>query len=194
MQFEILDRLDAARPRAEEMIRSVYRDRYGARLAGFPDRLAAVLDRKGEPICAAGLRDAECGFFSEIYLDRPVEREIAKLAREPVSRNSILEVTTLAAARPGAAFQLIDYIAANSTRGGMRWGLFTATRPLRHGLLRAGAGFIELKRADRSRVADPCQWGRYYETDPFVCAVSGDACQSRASHRHQETDEVRLHA
>ena len=87
----------------------------------------------------------------------------------------------LAAARPGAAFTLIDRITADGRARGMRWGLFTATRPLRHGLLRAGAGLIELGRADPGRLADAGCWGRYYETDPFVCAVAGDACMSRAA-------------
>lgn len=180
-RFALIDRTDPRRAAVEALIRTVYQARYGADVPAFPDRLAAIFDADGLPHCAAGLRDAASGFFSEVYLDRPVEEAISALALEPAPREAVLEVTTLAAARPGAAFTLIDRITADGRARGMRWGLFTATRPLRHGLLRAGAGLIELGRADPGRLADAGCWGRYYETDPFVCAVAGDACMSRAA-------------
>lgn len=181
MQFRIVDSNDPSRTEVEELIRSVYRDRYNATIDSFPENLAVALSPDGVPVCAAGVRTIDTGFFSEIYLDHPVEQAIAQLATEPVARGTILEVTTLAALRPGAAFRLIDFIIANGRETGMRWGLFTATRPLRHALLRAGAGLIELARAEPHRVSNPADWGSYYDTSPFVCAISGDACATRAA-------------
>lgn len=181
MQFKIVSRTDPDRAIAEALIQDVYYRRYEAAVAQFPDRLAVAIDPTGTAVCAAGIRTADSGFFSEIYLEQPVEQAIARLAVEPVARETVLEVTTLAALRPGAAFRLIDFIIADGREAGMRWGLFTATRPLRHGLLRAGVGLIEVTRAERHRAPDPDIWGRYYETDPFVCAVSGETCCSRAA-------------
>lgn len=174
MPFAFIRPDSGRRGAVETMIRSVYRARYGAEITDFPPRLAALFDGRGAPLCAAGLRDDDTGFFSEIYLNQSVESAIAQLAREPVDRKSILEVTTLAAAHPGHALKLVDHIVADGEARGMRWGLFTATRPLRIGLRRSGAGVLELALADRNRVPNARQWGSYYETNPIVCAVSGE--------------------
>ncbi len=174
MSFAFIKPGDRRRETVEAMIRSVYRDRYGASIAEFPACLAAFFSADGALLCAAGLRDHDSGFFSESYLDQSVETAIARLAHEPVARASILEVTTLAAAHPGHALRLIDHIVADGEARGMRWGLFTATRPLRIGLRRSGAGVLEIALAERHRIPNFEQWGSYYDTNPIVCAVSGE--------------------
>ncbi|RVU33898.1 hypothetical protein EOI86_22465 [Hwanghaeella grinnelliae] len=174
MPFAIIRPDDRRRTAVETMIRSVYRDRYQAMIADFPPCLAALFNADNVPLCAAGLRDDDSGFFSEVYLDQSVEASIARLAREPVARTSILEVTTLAASHPGHALKLVDHIVADGEQRGMKWGLFTATRPLRIGLRRSGAGVLEIALAEQHRVENAEQWGSYYETNPIVCAVSGD--------------------
>jgi len=199
MPIAIIRPDDRRRTAVETMIRSVYRDRYQAKIAEFPPALAALFNDDGIPLCAAGLRDDASGFFSEVYLDQSVEASIARLAREPVARTSILEVTTLAAAHPGHALTLVDHIVADGEGRGMKWGLFTATRPLRIGLRRNGAGVLEIALAERHRVENAEQWGSYYETNPIVCAVSGDgygdsAVQSatrRSVSLHKEQERAR---
>ena len=197
MSFAFIEPDDRRRSAVETMIRSVYRDRYGATIADFPPRLAAFFSADGTPLCAAGLRDDDSGFFSEIYLDQSVEAAIARLAREPVARTSIMEVTTLAASHPGHALKLVDRIVADGEARGMRWGLFTATRPLRVGLRRSGAGVLEIARAERHRISNFEQWGSYYDTNPIVCAVSGEgygdsaAASARRSTKIEQSKEAR---
>ena len=45
-----------SRDAAEHCISSIYAHEYGAEVPAFPKRLVAVLDGRGEPLCAAGLR------------------------------------------------------------------------------------------------------------------------------------------
>jgi len=173
MISRFLDRTDPGRAEAEQMIRDVYFSRYGAWIREFPERLAAVYDGGGAPVCAAGMREANGGFFSECYLDGPAERIIGQLAGEYAGRDTILEVTTLAATRAGAGFQLLDAVMQDAVARGMRWGLFTATSSLRNAFRRIGISLFEIVPAARSRVGNPESWGTYYETDPMVCVIEG---------------------
>lgn len=179
MDTRLLAGDDPARTRAEQMVRTVYRETYGASIDGFPPLMAAVLDEHGRALCAAGLRDAAIGFFSECYLDVPVETGIAAAAREPVTRDRVLEVTTLAAVHPGLALDLVAFVIEHGRFRGMRFGIFTATAPLRRALARAGLELHALAPATAARVARPRQWGCYYRTRPWVCAVA-DPLRERA--------------
>jgi len=173
MLVRSVDPDDQARADVERMISTVYLARYNARVTSFPDRLCASFNPEGEVVCAAGVRNSDTGFFSEVYLENPIEKEIARKARMPVLRSSVLEVTTLAATRPGYMLPLVDFIVSSGQSTGKRWGFFTATRPLRCALRRLNLGLIELASAYPSRLSYPETWGRYYETAPSVCAVAG---------------------
>ena len=172
MQTALVTAAHPERTRVEDMVRTVYERVYGARIDSFPPLMAAVLGDDGRALCAAGLRTDGSGFFSECYLDVPVEVGIASAAREPVSRGHVLEVTTLAAAKPGLSLVLVGSVIEHARRQGIRWGMFTATAPLRRALGRAGLTLHQLAPAVASRVPDPAIWGSYYQTRPWVCAVA----------------------
>lgn len=131
MNTTLLARAHPGRDRVEEMVRTVYANTYGARIASFPDLMAAVVDRAGEPLCAAGLRTAASGYFSECYLDLPVEASIAAAAREPVARGQVLEVTTLASVRSALSPALVRFVIEFAGSMGICWGTFTVTARLR---------------------------------------------------------------
>ena len=175
MQTRIITRDEPDRSAVEDMVRTVYFDRYGAWIEFFPDRMAAVFDSDQLPVCAAGLRDAVTGFFSEAYIDDPVEHAIAVASGLLPDRNTVLEVTTLAAVRSGYVLQLLNFIMAEATLRQMTWGLFTATRQLRLALQRIKAPVFDLAAADSARIANATLWGSYYSTDPRVCAIAGPA-------------------
>ncbi|MEQ9490559.1 MAG: thermostable hemolysin [Alphaproteobacteria bacterium] len=175
MQTRIVTRDDPDRQAVETMIRAVYFNRYGAWIDLFPDRLAAAFDSERNPVCAAGLRDAVTGFFSEAYINDPVEHAIAGVSGYQPDRDSVLEVTTLAGIRSGYVLQLLGFIMTDATRRGMTWGLFTATQQLRLILKRIRAPIFELAAADSARIANAALWGSYYTTDPRVCAIAGPA-------------------
>ena len=179
MRFEIVLPESALRPAVESMVRTVFYTEYGARIAAFPERMIVVLDDSGAPRCAAGLRDARTGFFSEQYLTQPLEQAIAAAAGREVPRSAVLELGSVAASRPGALLMLLRGFAHIGLDSGYRWGVFTATDRLRRLARRFAIDIADLGSASASRVANPQDWGRYYDNDPRVCAVEGLPAEAR---------------
>jgi hypothetical protein len=175
---------DDRRRSAEEFIRNTYAACYGARLETFPSRIIALLDHRDEILCAAGLRFLDDGFFSESYLDAPIEDVVSAILARPVNRNAIFEVTTLASRAPLATAEFISEIGAFGERAGFEWSFFTLTRRLHLMVRRLGIALTYLGEADRRRIADSERWGTYYACQPKVYAVasrrltmSGDGSQ-----------------
>ncbi len=181
MTIAILNRNHALFPHAENLIKTVFAREYGATINHLPDRILAVSDADDNLLCAAGLRDSVSGIFSECYLDLPAEQAIEQKVHRPVCRDQILELTALAAARPGAMAALLQGFAGIGLEAGYRWGLFTATTRLRRMTRRIGIDLIELSEARRDRVPDPDNWGNYYDQEPSVCAVEGIPAQGYLS-------------
>src|ERR1700722_5697446 len=109
LKTALLTNDDPRRHSAEEFIRKIYADRYGALLETFPSRIFALLDNRDEILCAAGLRFLEDGFFSERYLDIPIEDAVRAISIRPVNRSAIFEVT-LASRAPLATTEFIAEI------------------------------------------------------------------------------------
>jgi hypothetical protein len=163
---------DARRRSAEEFIRSTYAARYGARLEAFPSRIFALLDHRDEVLCAAGLRFFDNGFFSESYLDTPIEDVVSAISARAVNRNAIFEVTTLASRAPRATAEFIAEIGTFGEKAGFEWSFFTLTRRLHLMVRRLGIALTCLGEADRRRIADAERWGTYYDCQPNVYAVA----------------------
>ncbi|MBT3329897.1 MAG: hypothetical protein HOK21_24285 [Rhodospirillaceae bacterium] len=177
MSLAILTRSHGLFSQAETLIGDVFTREYGATVDHLPDRILVVLGVDDELLCAAGLRDSASGIFSECYLDVPAETAIEGRVGQPVRREQILELTALAAARPGAMAALLQGFASLGLEAGYRWGLFTATKRLRRMARRIGIDLIELSEARRDRISDPENWGSYYDQQPVVCAVEGKSAQ-----------------
>lgn len=162
---------NAARPAVETFIRSRYDRTYEARLDAFPTRLFAVLRNDGAPLAAAGLRLQEDGFFSEAYLDAPIETLALPALGHHVPRGAFLEVTTLVSGTPFALFPLMASLLSWGRERDLGCGVFTATAHLRKLFLRLGIPFVPLVAADPHRLPNAADWGRYYERDPWVCLM-----------------------
>lgn len=158
------------RAETEDAIRAAFRREHDARLAGFPRTLVAQIDERGV-VCAAALRFAEDGFFSERYLEGPVEETVSRHSGVRAERDTLAEVGSLASARPGQVWSLVGGVIHHLHGLGIRWAVFTATARLRTLLRWSGVPLIELAAADPSRVEDPDDWGGYYHHDPRVMAV-----------------------
>lgn len=159
-----IDRNHPLRRTVEDGIISAYARSFGASISAFPDRLLCILDEAGIPSCAAGLRHAEDGFFSDFYMDRP----LIKL----LNPGPIVEVGPLAALQPGTSWMLVSQIISLCLKAGAEWAVFTATKELRQLLTHRALPFIGLSPANRERVPEPGIWGDYYQHDPWVCAVA----------------------
>jgi hypothetical protein len=163
---------DARRRSAEEFIKNTYAARYGARLETFPSRIIALLDHRDEILCAAGLRFLDDGFFSERYLDTPIEDVVSAISARAVNRSAIFEVTTLASRAPLATAEFIAEIGSFGEKAGFGWSFFTLTRRLHLMVSRLGIALTYLGEADRRRIADSERWGTYYACQPKVYAVA----------------------
>jgi hypothetical protein len=163
---------DPRRHPVEDFIKKIYAARYGARLETFPSRIIALLGNRDEILCAAGLRFLEDGFFSERYLDTPIENAVSAISARAVDRSAIFEVTTLASQAPLATAEFIAEIGAFGERAGFEWSFFTLTRRLHLMVRRLGIALTCLGEADRRRIADSERWGTYYASQPKVYAVA----------------------
>ena len=170
------------RPAAEQLIAEVYALHYAARITTFPATLIGMRSDRDTLLCAAGLRFAADGFFSECYLDAPVDAMLSGLSPSPVRRESVFEVTSLASRAPHVVGSFLRKIVACGEAAGFEWAFFTATAPLKALLERIGLPLVPLVTADRARVANPESWGTYYQLAPSVYAVHRDlvgACMGR---------------
>jgi Thermostable hemolysin len=163
---------DPRRPSAEAFIKNTYSARYGARLETFPSRIIALLDRRDDILCAAGLRFLDDGFFSERYLDTPIEDVVSAISARAVNRSAIFEVTTLASRAPLATAEFIAAIGNFGEKAGFEWSFFTLTRRLHLMVSRLGIAPTLLGEADSRRIADSERWGTYYACQPKVYAVA----------------------
>jgi hypothetical protein len=171
MRMLMLPRGHLLRPAAERLIAEVYARCYSARVPAFPEMLVTTMDSDGHPVCAAALRFATDGFFSECYLDAPIQTVLKQKVPLPLGRDRIFEVTSLASRTPHLAGSFLRAIVARGEDDGFEWAFFTATERLKSLLERMRLPLFYLAEADQSRVADPHAWGTYYKRRPGVYAV-----------------------
>ncbi|MGD0640285.1 MAG: thermostable hemolysin [Roseiarcus sp.] len=175
MKTIMIGRTGPRREDAEGFIRNVYRARYNADVSVFPAHIIARVDRGDAIVCAAGLRTDRDGFFSERYLDAPVEAVLTAVCGGEVARERVFEVSNLASRAPRATAAFINEIAALGRRSGFQWSFFTLTRRLGVMVERLGVDLTYLADADRRRIADFERWGEYYAHQPRVYAAAKTA-------------------
>jgi Thermostable hemolysin len=174
LRFQLTPSDDHLRPAAERLISEVYARHYGARVTALPNTLVTMVEGEGTVRCAAGLRLASDGFFSEAYLDAPIETLLSALRREPARRDKIFEVTSLASEAPYLVGSFLRKIIACGEAAGFDWAFFTATAPLKALIERMNLQLIALAEAESLRVSNPEIWGSYYAFAPRVYAVHRD--------------------
>jgi hypothetical protein len=166
--------LDAESPRRREVeaaISEVFARRFGARVTSFAPNLL-LLERRGQVLAACGWRGAHTGaLFLERYLDRPIDQEVARLTRQRVDRERIVEVGNLAGEKFGSSLHIIVSLSAHLSRLGYEWVVFTATRELVGIFSKLGLPLLALAKAHPSRLGAEAQaWGSYYDSEPIVVA------------------------
>ncbi len=166
---------DSRRDDAEDLIRRAFLVRYDARVSIFPELIAALLDPAGRPICAAALRFAKDGFFSEQYLSVPAEETLSRAYGCHVARQQIFEVTSLASVDHHRTADFIRGIVGYGQAIGQEWSFFTLTHRLWQMLVRMGFHSTFLANAERDRVANASDWGTYYMHSPAVFGVRNPA-------------------
>lgn len=166
----LIDQKHPKRAEAEALIAKVYAHEYGANIVAFSDLLIALPDVHGTLRAAAGLRIGG-NFFSEIYLERPIEQVLSDHWHPPATRDEIAEVTTLAAVHPNASHALFSGIVGYLKALNVRFAFFTVTERLHRMLIRTGIPAEELALASADKVHNADDWGLYYATNPKVVAI-----------------------
>jgi hypothetical protein len=156
----------------EDFIRATYQEYFGASIANFPSLIVARFDSRNELVCAAGIRTSSDGFFSESYLDEPVEDVLSALSGVNVDRGSIFEVSTLVSRSHASTRGFVEEIISLGEGQGFSWSFFTATHGLAVMLERWRLKMTCLARADQRRIGEWMRWGNYYSYDPRVFAVA----------------------
>jgi hypothetical protein len=171
-RIELSSRDAERRVELERFVQGCFARTWGARVSEFMPLLAALRSDAGELVGVLGMRPAEEGpLFLEQYLDRPVEQQVAQVARVPVFRGRITEVGNLAAVAPGGGRWLITALTAYLHAAGREWVVFTGGPELRNAFHRLGLNPLVLGPADPARLgAAADDWGRYYEQQPMVMA------------------------
>jgi hypothetical protein len=164
-------------------VRRLIRERYAAVHGASPEvdypHHCTILDG-GDAIATLGYRHGDEGrLFVETYLDAPVEVVLSERLGRPIDRAAIVEIGAHASRRPAATMALW-LRAANELQDQAEIAVAVLTGPIRDMFGRIGLPIQIVEKSDPGRVAAGSgQWGRYYESDPLVCAgeiAAGHAC------------------
>jgi hypothetical protein len=158
-------------PAVSIFVHTAYLEYYGARPHALPARVVALVDPQERVLCAAGLRSAPEAFFSEFYLEAPMEEMIGERSGKCVDRSEIVEVAGLVSRTPALSVHFMRELILYGDTLGFNWAVFTATDRLERLLRRIDLPLITLGRAGRECVPAPDSWGSYYENDPTVLAI-----------------------
>ena len=159
-------------------IRATYLLNYNAHVVNLPNTLLALVDEDDRVHAAAGLRDASEPFFSEHYLDLPIEVLLSEVSRQRVGRSTIVEVSCLASRTPSISAHFMRALVLHGEELGYDWAFFTVTSRLEKLLRRMRLPLFTLAAASVHRVPSPEVWGSYYETDPRVLAFGREHLQT----------------
>lgn len=172
MKIEFLSGDCPGRQAAQDHIKGVYNHVYGAEVTEFAPLLVVAKRLDGTIVCAAGIRTAADGFFSDAYLTSDFPTVLHDVTDINVPPSEIMEVVSLATTTPFPVLPMLDKIIEWAHENGKTCCVFTATKPLRRLLKRTSLTYVELAKADASLVPNSKAWGSYYDTDPMVCAFS----------------------
>jgi hypothetical protein len=119
--------------------------------------------------------DSPRGFFSERYLDNPLEQSLREIGGTAVTRDDVVEVGSFVATG-GSGAELIRLLPLLAWCQGMRYALCTATGPLAEVLPQFGVPFVPLGQARPTWMSDGerSRWGTYYDHAPTTGLVPLD--------------------
>lgn len=157
---------------ARAFVADRFADQHGAKPCMDYGDWRVVTTSSDQPIAALAIRRAaDEPLFLETYLGKPIEAVVSAAFGRTIARNAIVEIGCLAATPTSAMLRLWSE-AAVSLSHEHQIAVATLTLPLRKMFARVGLPFIELALADPQQLHSETRdrWGRYYETQPVVCA------------------------
>lgn len=182
-QLRCYTRETPGRSRVEAYVAEAFRKQHGAQIDHFLP-LLLTLEANGEIEAAVGIRFAEDEpLFVTQYFDTPV---LDVLAQHGLANAAVVEIGNLVSTRPGGSQLLFILLADLLHTLGRDTGVFTATAQVAQLLGKLGCTLTTLGAADGRRLgAQLSQWGRYYDTMPYV--IAGDIAATIALLRTRPT-------
>jgi hypothetical protein len=165
---------------AGHLARQIYSRAYGAEINPSPDNFIVAhqdrwsADGDGLSACVGITRADDRPFFSERYLDAPIDVVIGRQFGDTVDRSRVVEVGALAGRERGAGQEMVRITPVISWYMGMEYILCTTTVALRRVLERAEIAFVPIDDADPVVLdaAERRAWGTYYDQEPQVGVIS----------------------
>lgn len=156
-----------------ELVRRQFATQHGADVDPCPDMFVTYCasEPAGDILACVGVtRGSAQPFFSEVYLDEPIETLVARIEGTDCSRDEIAEFGALASRGARAGVELVRHVPATAWRHGHRFVLITATAAVVRCVERVGIRFVPIAAADPARLSaeDRRRWGTYYETRPLT--------------------------
>ncbi len=197
MKALIAERTDPERAQlyqaASDFVSYVYERAFEAHIRVEPARFAVIVSDAGQVVGAASIRTSKEGFFSQAYLDQPIEKVLSSASGVNISASEIIEVGALSVTSPLMVYRMLRLIFNWAEVHGCPWGVFTTTAKIRSLMARGKMAPVVLAKADASRVVHPEIWGHYYNEDPWVCMFHhepGAIYSAKDRTRKQQTGEV----
>jgi hypothetical protein len=181
MHISVAARLSTDWSAASDFVRARYARVYGADILPDPDcfiiarrTASASAPEAGQQIVACGglTFNSDRGFFSERYLDQPIDRVVQAVTGQTCDREGIVEVGSLAGGG-GAGLELVRLLPILSWCQGMRFLMCTVTAELTRTLDRIGIEFRPLVESSAVRLTafERQRWGTYYDHRPMVGVI-----------------------
>ena len=163
----------AKRRELEFFIAENYKKIHQAKISYFADNLFGCHD--GEQFMASlgitFLVDRHHGFIEE-YLDEPAEQAIAKIYKQPIAREQIVELGNLSSVVPGSTRKVIEKISPELKKRNVNWAIFAINVPVLNAFHKAGLEPKFICEAKHAKLKDQkTNWGSYYETKPGVYCI-----------------------
>ena len=156
----------------EQFVMRAFEREHDAAVRTFMPVLVGCRDRERGLRSVVGLRPATGQtLYLERYLDRPVDEVIGVTSGRDICRDRVVEIGNLAGRNCRASVRLVASLPGLLLSMRFDWVVFTATSTVRGILETLGAPLFELAAAGEAYAAGGIdRWGRYYSTDPRVCA------------------------
>lgn len=159
-----------------ELIATVFRQAYGARVMVSYPTLIGVCGSDGRLQAVLGTRGAsEEQLFLERYMELPAQQAVAEKTGIYYPRHEIAEAGNLASTRMSALKNLMFALSITLKQQGFRYILFTGTESLKRYLEALGLKPVVYADADPARLGEEAvHWGCYYDTRPKVMGGTTD--------------------
>lgn len=171
----VVNEHDQARIELEDFIKQSFARVYKANITYFMPTLLCLKDQQQKLRAVCGLRHAEeAPLFLENYFTQPIETILSEKTGTVVRRDEILEIGNLAILEPACIRSLLASVSVYLHQTEVKWVVFTGIQTLINALNKLHLPLHLLGQAhiDCLPVVEHASWGRYYDLQPKIIAIS----------------------